>query len=218
MNSSAPSQLLNTFACGDGTGSKNQFAVSQEFGQVACQYSSTLRIVEDVATPEEENNTGTGTGGSCADTNVICSDFCEIAGNEFLLRCRAEANGGSLSFGNSTTFNPIGGTNDQLVSALGLSNSDIKTNGVGYLLLAVALLLFNSLWIFTVFVMKGRGVVVDNPIYISALISVAIISAFVLMQFTDPLILIVAVVALVALASPKIVSLVSGIRGGGNVE
>ena len=175
-------------------------------------------VFVQLGTAESGSGGGEPVVNDCSDPAIVCSAFCETSGNQFLLRCRAEANGGSLSFGNNTTFNPIGGTNDQLVSALGLSNSDIKTNGVGYLLLAVALLLFNSLWIFTVFVMKGRGVVVDNPIYISALISVAIISAFVLMQFTDPLILIVAVVALVALASPKIVSLVSGIRGGGSSE
>lgn len=160
-----------------------------------------------------ESPEGSGIGLDCSASNIVCSTFCETAGNEFLLRCRAEANGGFLPIGNNTNnFDPIGGTNDVIVAGFGLDNNDIKTNGVGYMLLGVSLLIANTLWLLVVFSMKGKGVHVDSPLFVSAIISFAVIFAFVLVGWSDPLFLIVGIVAMIAFAAPKIVNI---IRGGG---
>lgn len=222
MNSTTPTQLLFTVPCGDAGTVRNNFEVASDFDQIAClaQTGNSLHIrtLDPTLAEEEEDEEGSIVNGNCADTDITCSTFCETAGNQYLLRCVAEANGGSLVIGNTTNpFNPVAGTNNVVTGALGLENTDIRTNGVGYLMLGTALLIFNVLWLYGVFMMKSKGVHVDSPIFISALISFAIIFAFVLAGWTDPLILIVGIVALVAFGAPKLVGIIRGSGGSGGV-
>jgi hypothetical protein len=160
-------------------------------------------------------------------SNCTSSQFCSIPANQGLLRCRLETTTGNqcISHNNpylnqsasnfTNPFNPIANTNCLIVGAANLPNDDIKTNGVGYLFLGITLLLFNILFFIGVIAANNRGVVIGSPIYISALISMSIIAAFTLFQWTDPLILIISVVALIALATPKIIGI---IRGGGMTQ
>jgi hypothetical protein len=138
------------------------------------------------------------------------SAFCQIPANENLLRCRLEEQGGAMGGfqGQSNPFNPINGTNSIFVSALGLENDDVKTNGVGYILLAVALVIINLMFVLVLAVASGKNVSIPDPLWIMLIISLAVIAGFVVMGITDATFLIISIVALVALASPRIVQLI----------
>ena len=115
---------------------------------------------------------------------------------------------GDIFSGNNNLF--LNNTNMIAVQAVGLKNNDIKTNGVGYALMGIVLLIANILWLLAVHNFSSRGTVIAQPIFVNALLSFCIIFAFVLAGITDALFLVVGIVALVAFATPKLVSMIRG--------
>lgn len=168
----------------------------------------------------------TGGGNPCNTTGnpaTNCSDNgrgqidCSLPQNANIVTCWVQNNNQPGSAGNPLNIN----NNTNVVNNFGcvvaqsvgiINNCNLKTNGVGYLLLAIALLLVNVLWLLAVHSFNQRGVVTPQPIFVHALISFAVIAAFALIGWTDPTILIVAIVALVAFTAPKFIGM---IRGGG---
>lgn len=173
------------------------------------------------------NIPGSGSGGgstnTCGSTNVpphcVGDVNCDLQANAGLLMCQnALLPNGCNSLvlcgnNNGGGFNPINMTANQINTALGLSGS-MKTNGVGYFLLAVAIIVFEVLWYASVhYLGSTRGVIVPQPMYIGVLIALVIMAGFTLAGWTDPLFLIIALVGMVAFTAPKIVNMV---RGGGS--
>jgi len=141
------------------------------------------------------------------------SSFCQTPGNENLLRCRLEAQGGALNgtwAGNPQSL--TSGASGLLIQAgfLDGSNTDPKTNGTGYIFLALAILFFNLL-----LMLLSRRFTHEIPFYVYFIMTMTIIMLFVVAGMTDVVVLIIAIVAIVALAAPRAVNLIGGIRGLG---
>lgn len=144
------------------------------------------------------------------------SEFCSNPANEDLLRCRLEEQGGALG-GNfqGNPFDVSNSTSNILIQVGLLDGSDTNpaTNGTGYLLLAVGLIIANVLlWVGT-----GGQVFTSSNLFIPALISFVIIGFFTVAGLVEPTILIISIVVLIALASPKIISIIQrGSSTGGD--
>lgn len=143
------------------------------------------------------------------------TEFCQLPENENLLRCVLERNGGAL--GSNQTSNPIAietsfcGILIQ-TGFLDGSNLDHKTNGCGYIMLAITLLIVNSLMVITAIGIAHRFDAI--PLFMYLIVTLAIMAGFVLAEWTDVTFFIITVVAIIALASPKIIQTIQGIRGG----
>lgn len=155
------------------------------------------------------------TGGAGGGTGGI---DCTLEENENILICRltgGECQGGVLQcvgntvLGNSTDDSDVGLID--VICGVGFvdcaSNPDIKTNGIGYLLLAVALgVEIGILWV------ASRGDLREVPTFIWFIASIAIVGAFTLMNFIDATFLVLSVITVVALAAAK----ARGLFGGGD--
>ncbi len=182
---------------------------------MAIETGSTLfwSYYQNKGQPVTPSGGTTNTCGSTSATPHCVGDVnCDLPQNANLLMCVniLTTTGSLITSGGNNNFNPVTATNNVVTEALGINNTNIKTNGVGYLFLAVAILLFNVLWYVSIHSLGSRGIVVPQPIFVSAMLSFAVIGAFVLAGWTDPLILIIGIVALVAFTSPKIVSMIRG--------
>jgi len=167
-----------------------------------------------------------GTGWGTSNTNEFAATivlteqsaseaFCEIPANESLLRCRLEEQGGAL--GGNFANNPfdISNSSSSILIQVGFldgSDDNPATNGTGYLLLAIALVIVNTLlWIGT-----GGAVFSRSSIFLPALVSLVIVMGFTVGGLVDATALIISILALVALSAPKIVEIISSSRGGGS--
>ena len=100
----------------------------------------------------------------------------------------------SQSFGNST--------NDLFVQ-IGLvpEGSDIRTNGVGYILVAVGLGL-----LIAIFFLASQGELGKIPTFVWVLGALVVVGMFAAFQVIDPTFFIMAILVIIALASAKILS------------
>lgn len=132
--------------------------------------------------------------------------FCELPENANILTCRLEdtppLTGTSVLFNQSAT---------NIVCQIGLlsctqdddgnfvpDNPDIQTNGVGYLILAIALgVMISIFWV------ASAGRLVDIPTFIWMLGTIAIVGGLTAFEFIDPTLLIVSIIIVVALATAK---------------
>lgn len=162
--------------------------------------ATDLIVFIDLA-PAEEEEEGT-------------SDFCAIAGNENLLRCRLEEQGGALG-GNfqGNPFDVSNSTSNILIQTGFLSGDDTNpaTNGTGYLILAIALVIVNGLlWVAT-----SGGAFTRANLFLPALISLVVVAGFTIAGLVDATVLIISIVVLVALAAPRVFE---RLAGGGSTE
>ena len=138
----------------------------------------------------------TGTNPSESST----TDFCAIAGNENLLTCRLnEINNNALAMASQTFGNS---TNDLFVQ-IGLvpEGSDIRTNGVGYILVAVGLGL-----LIAIFFLASQGELGKIPTFVWVLGALVVVGMFAAFQIIDATFFIITILIIIALASAKILS------------
>jgi hypothetical protein len=160
-----------------------------------------LRDTDDTPIPPI---TGGGGGGSTTGIN------CDLPENANILTCRLGGDGSLVGAGNFVVGDGSEGTGlSGVFCALGVAdctvNDDIKTNGIGYLIfLGGILVMFGLFWMVT----KGNVLAIPTFIWIIAILSLA--GAFALFNIIDPVVFIITIVAVIALAVPKIISTVRG--------
>lgn len=132
--------------------------------------------------------------------NIIDGVNCDLPQNKGILTC--DTTTGALT-GASELFNQSA-TN--LICQVALipctdfvpDNPDIKTNGVGYLLTAVAIAIFVSLlWI------ASRGSLTEIPTFVWFIGIIAVLGAITAIEWIDPTFLIIGIIVVSALATAK---------------
>jgi hypothetical protein len=137
------------------------------------------------------------------------STFCDQAENFYLLRCVLERGDTTPLSGASELVNA---SSTNIVCQIGLihctqnsdgsftpDNPDIQTNGVGYLLLVVALgIMIGIFWV------ASRGDLGYIPTFIWFIGTLAIIGVMTAFSWINPTILIIAIIAIIALATAKV--------------
>ena len=151
-------------------------------------------------------------------TNVINGVDCNLPENEFKLLCRQAENAGALT--SAAVSMTQSGNNIvcqiRLISCTQDSNGqftpdnpDIKTNGVGFMLMIVLLgIMIGIFWV------ASRGQIQDIPNYIWIVGSLGILGAATLLEWIDPTMLVIGVIAIIALAAAKMRGLLGGSGGG----
>lgn len=156
---------------------------------------------------DEEPDTGGGVDCTLPEnTNIL---ICRLTGNDGqcvngVLQCI-----GDTVLGNSTDNSDVGLID--IICGVGFidcaDNPNIKTNGIGYLLLAAALgIEIGILWV------ASRGDLREVPTFIWFIATIAIVGSLTLMNFIDPTFLVLSVITVVALAAAK----ARGLFGGGD--
>lgn len=149
-------------------------------------------------TDSEEGGGGGGTGGI----------DCDLPANENLLICRLGQDG-TIS-GSAGAF-VIGSVSDN-TGLLGLgcsigvvdciADDNVQTNGLGLLIFIASIFVVVGMFFYTM----GKDIV-HIPTFIWVIIIIALSAFFTISGIIDPVFLIVSVIALIALASPKIVGM-----------
>ena len=140
--------------------------------------------------------------------NLTLTDaFSQCITNPETLFCRLQSQGGAFSGPTqllSTQFNTIA----IQTGIIDGSNSDIKTNGVGYLLLIIAIcIMIGIMWV------ASRGQLTEIPTFIWFIGVIALTAAFTFMNIVDATILIIAIIVVVAFATAK----ARNVFGGGGI-
>jgi len=189
MNASVPTTRIALYSTQSITTCNEAFTFSSEFEQIGyggtCSVSDSFKIIElEPTTPEEEPS----------------SAFCSTPGNENLLTCRLDTIGQSALGTASQTF---GNSTNDLFVQIGLvpAGSDIKTNGVGYILVAVGLGL-----LIAVFFLASQGELGKIPTFVWVLGALVVVGMFAAFQIVDATFFIIAILIIIALASAKILS------------
>lgn len=134
---------------------------------------------------------------------------CSLPENEFILICRLANEGGSLNGTGAFLTDSIG----NLICDLGIvdcdTNPDIRTNGIGYLFVAIAL----AVWVGLMWV-AGRGDISSIPTFVWFIGTIVIVGAFTVMQYVDPTFLVISVIAVVGFAVAKARNVFGGNNGG----
>jgi hypothetical protein len=144
-----------------------------------------------------DNNNGAGESGGGAD------EFCLLPENVNILRCRLETiGGGQLGSFSDLVGETFGNSTNNIFVQLGLvqAGSDIKTNGVGYMFVVVAL------GIMIVMFYLGSGDLREIPTFVWFIGTLSILGGMTAFGFVDITFFLIGVIAIVALASAKIVS------------
>lgn len=146
--------------------------------------------------------TPSGGGGSGID--------CTLPENEFILICRLGSDGSLVGAGQFIVGNVNGTTGlTPIICATGIvdcvANPDMKTNGVGYLLVTIALaIIIGILWV------ASRGDLTSIPTFIWFIATLAVVGAFTLMDLIDATFLVITAIIVVALAAAKVRGLFGG--------
>lgn len=156
------------------------------------------------STPPPNNNvTSSGTANTCHSTNTttLCvGDVnCNLAKNFYILMC-VNARGpqplasASETVGNSTNF---------IFSQVGLvpAGSNIKTNGVGYAMVAVTEGILISM-----FFLATKGDIKQIPNFVWVIGTLAVLGACTAFGFVDVTFFLIGILVIIALASAKILS------------
>lgn len=146
---------------------------------------------------------------------------CTLPENENILTCRL---GGDGTIGGAGAFIVGDGSEGTGVSGILCSlgfvdcsvNDDVKTNGIGYLIFIAGIaLMFGLFWMIT------KGHIGEIPTFIWIISILGLAGAFALFNIIDPVVFIITIVAVIALAVPKIISTVrgdAGTLGAGNTS
>jgi len=131
----------------------------------------------------------------------LLDEFCAIEGNQDLLACfEPEALVGASELVSDSIF-------DLLVSAGLITGTDTncKTNGVGYGITAVALGIFvGLLWV------ASRGQLLDVPTFIWVLGAISIVAMITAFNCLEPQYLIITIIVIIALATAKTRNIAGG--------
>lgn len=154
-------------------------------------------------------------------TNIINGIDCNLPANIQTVLCASAGTGSIVNAGTFIVGEGSEGTGiSGIVCNLGftdcVANPDIKTNGTGYLFFIGGIALMMGLFLV---ISKGNLLAIPTFIWIIATLSLA--GAMALMQIIDPVIFIITIVAVIALAVPKIISTISGgntTLGAGNTS
>lgn len=135
---------------------------------------------------------------------------CTLPENANILTCRLGGDGALIGAGNFIVGNVNGTTGlTPIICSTGIvdciTNPDMKTNGVGYLLVTIALgIIIGILWV------ASRGQLNDIPTFIWFIATLAVVGAFTLMDLIDATFLVITAIIVVALAAAKIRGLFGG--------
>lgn len=197
MNLTSPSSLLYSFATGGDTSTpRDKTAVSIEYQQYATVYDTTMRIVQlDEVTPEPSTSGGID---------------CNLPANFNILICRL---GGDGTLGSAGAF--VVGNISQGTGILGLGCSvgivdcteddNPQTNGLGLLIFIASIFVIVGMFYRSL----GAKATFQLPVFIWVVIIIALSAFFTITQLIDPIFLILSVIAVVALAVPKIMNKIS---------
>lgn len=157
-------------------------------GEIQVWRGTQMVIISDLITESEPNPN---------------TEFCSLPENFNLLRCVLERGDTTPLIGASQLLNESSTT---LVCQIGLisctdfvpDNPDIKTNGVGYILLFVALgIMIGIFWV------ASRGDLGSIPTFLWFIATISIVGLVTALNWIDPTFIIVAIIAVIALATAK---------------
>ena len=139
-------------------------------------------------------------------------DSCDNPANANLLRCRLGEDGGIGGIGDSVGDGVLLlGCNIIFVDC---TDENPQTNGLGLLVFIASIFVVIGMFYYSI----GKDAF-HMPIFIYIVIIVALSAFFTITGIIDPIFLILSIVAIIALASPKIISVVRGSTfGGGSTE
>lgn len=129
---------------------------------------------------------------------------CSIPANANILTCRLATIGNTPLAGASQT---IGESSTDISCQIGFiactngvpNNPDIRTNGIGYVIVAVALGVFvGLLWV------ASRGDLMSIPNFVWMVGTIAIIGVITAIEYVDPTFLIISIIVVIALAAMKV--------------
>lgn len=201
---------------GDGTESLPVWYISANANNQKYVKVSGLRTLGNTnPTPPAPIN-GTDTEG----TNIINGIDCNLPEKINTVLCASAGTGaipqaGAFIVGNGSEGTGITGIACGLGFTDCVENPDIKTNGIGYLFFIGGIALMMGL-----FLVISKGNLLAIPTFLWIISVLALAGAMSLMEIIDPVIFIITIVAVVALAVPKIVSTISGntTLGAGNTS
>jgi hypothetical protein len=161
-----------------------------------------VRSLTDTSPPTPINPSGGG--------GTIGGIDCSLPENENILICRMDSNGavaggGAFIVGDAEDGTGVSGILCSLGIADCATNPDIKTNGIGYLLFISGVAVMMGL-----FFLVSRGNLLAIPTFIWIISILSLAGAFALAGIIDPVIFIITIVAIIALAVPKIISTIRG--------
>lgn len=134
-------------------------------------------------------------------------EFCDLPENANILRCRLgddELTGVGEEVGSG-----IAELGCEVIFADCSEDTDPRTNGIGLLIFIASIFVVIGMFYFTI----GRDAF-HMPIFIWIIIIVALSAFFTLANIIDPVFLVLSIVAVIALAVPKVIGIIQN-RGGG---
>ena len=203
LDSTAPPILFHNMAVNINNA---QLAVVYDDSGTGAKKATIYRL-SDVAT----GGGGTGNNGTVG--------FCDIPANAFILICRNGGNGesgsaGAFIIGNVSQGTGIVGIGCSLGFVDCVSNPDVKTNGLGLLIFIASIFVVVGMFYY----FSGRHAF-EMPLFIWIVLIIALSAFFTITQIIDPVFLIISIVAIVALAAPKVLGVLRGNTfGGGSTE
>lgn len=210
-NQAPPNNFVTSFSIGGdtwgansriGTSDFDRFVLSKgDNGNSTIYYFTLTNFLVNGGSPSSGGATGP-VGIDCTDPNFSYRLMCQSGnGNGALVGASQLLNQSSTNIICQIGLLPGTITNNTCT----LDNPDIKTNGVGYILFLVAMAIFvGIMWV------ASRGQLMALPTFIWFVGIVGIAGLFTVIQWLDPTILILTVVAVVAFAVAK----VKGFLGG----
>lgn len=158
---------------------------------------------------------GGGTGGGAID--------CNLPENENILICRLGGDGtlgsaGAFVIGNTTQGTGILGIGCSIGLVDCTSDSNPQTNGLGILIFIASIFVIVGMFYRSL----GASATFQLPVFIWVMIIVALSAFFTITEIIDPVFLILSIVAVIALAAPKVIGVIQnrggGFGGGGSTE
>lgn len=202
FTSDTPTTSILTSVFPNNSGNNNAFAFSTTANSGYMVDTASLWII----------NFGEGVGGE-TDPNIVNGLNCSLPENEYKLVCRLNSINQTPLTGASQLVNA---SSTDLACQIGLiactngvpDDTNIQTNGIGYILLMVGLGIFVGL----LFV-ASRGQITEIPNFVWMVGTIAIVGAVTVVGWIDPTILIVSIITVIALAGIKAKNIFSGVGG-----
>lgn len=199
---------LNTTIAGAGNFNWASW-VHQTEGELHVWQGSSVLIITDLLTEIGEDSPSTG------------GLNCDLPENANILICRLGGDGtlgsaGAFVIGNTTDGTGVLGIGCSIGLVDCTEDPNPQTNGLGLLIFLASLFVIIGMFFRTL----GANATFTMPVYIWAVIILALSAFFTITGLIDPAFLIVSIIALIALASPQIISRIRGntFGGGGSTE
>ena len=148
---------------------------------------------------------------------------CTLPENANILICRLGGDGtlgsaGAFVIGNTTQGTGILGIGCSIGLVDCTDDSNPQTNGLGLLIFIASIFVIVGMF----YKSLGASATFQMPVFIWVVIIIALSAFFTITGLIDPVFLILSVIALVALASPKVIGFIQnrggGFGGGGSTE